>query len=82
MPEVGGRESDGNGTVKTAVKSHFKFVFLCILTLTIILIALDVYLVVTTKTPAAHETDLMDNLQEAWRAGVYSMLGLIGGKNL
>ena len=68
--------------LETAVKSHFKFVFLCISILTISIIILDVILVVAIETPAPHQEDLMNFLQEVSRAGIFSMLGLIGGKNL
>ena len=64
-----------------ALTAGFRFVFVCVFLLTLILLALSVYLAGLSE-PSENAKKLFAACTTSWQMGFGAMVGLIGGKSL
>jgi len=58
----------------------FKLIFLSVMSLTVLSLAVNVYLLFSFPTPSEEAKRLIETCSTTWKLGFGAILGLIGGK--
>jgi hypothetical protein len=64
----------------TVLTPFFKLVFLTVLGLTLLSIAIDLFLVMMVNNPSEQAKSLIETCSTTWKMGFGAIVGLIGGK--
>lgn len=75
-----GANDDTSVTSVTRVTPHFKMVFICIMTLTVLTLAASLYIGIFVERPTEVCKSAMDNCSKIANLGFGTILGLLGGK--